>query len=77
MVEKIKKKTEIKILRNNKWQIKDNLVLKEVKMYIPKNESLILEIIYVRVVNNRLYFIFLSSFHFHFIFVSLLFRVRI
>ena len=77
MVEKIKKKTEIKILRNNKWQIKDNLALKEVKMYIPKNESLRLEIICVRVVNNGLYFIFLSSFYFYFIFVSLLFRVRV
>jgi len=33
MVEEIKK-AGVKVLRNNKWQIEDKLVLKEEKMYI-------------------------------------------
>ena len=44
VVERIKK-ARIKVLRNNKWQIEDKLVLKEEKVYVPKNESLRLEII--------------------------------
>ena len=39
------KKTKVKVLRNNKWQIKDKLVLKERKVYILKNKELRLEII--------------------------------
>ena len=39
------KKTRIKILRNNEWQIKNNLVLKERKMYILRDKELRLEII--------------------------------
>ena len=35
----------VRILRENKWQIKENLVLKEKKVYIPKNEHLKVEII--------------------------------
>ena len=41
------KKTEVKILRNNKWQIKYELVLKERKVYIPKDKSLRLKIIWL------------------------------
>ena len=44
VVERIKK-ARIKVLRNNKWQIEDKLVLKEEKVYVPKNKSLRLEII--------------------------------
>ena len=39
------KKIGIKVLRNNKWKIENELVLKKEKIYIPKNESLRLEII--------------------------------
>jgi len=39
------KKTEVKVLRNDKWQIEDKLVLKEGKVYVLKNEELRLEII--------------------------------
>jgi len=46
IVEKIKK-AEIKVLWNNKWQIENKLVLKEEKVYILKNESLRLEIIWL------------------------------
>jgi len=28
------KNTEVKVLRNNKWQMEDNLVLKEEKVYM-------------------------------------------
>ena len=41
MVEEMKK-TEVKVLRDNKWQIEDNLVLKKKKI---KSKSLRLEII--------------------------------
>ncbi len=41
------KKAEVKILRNDKQQIKDNLVLKEGKVYVSKNKSLKLEIIWL------------------------------
>jgi len=39
------KKTEVKVLRNNKWQIEDKLVLKGRKVFVLKNEELRLEII--------------------------------
>ena len=39
------KKAGVKVLRNNKWQIEDKLVLKEEKVYVLKDESLRLEII--------------------------------
>jgi len=38
-VEEIKK-TEVKILRGNKWQIERKLVLKEEKVYVPKDKEL-------------------------------------
>ena len=41
------KKAGVKVLRNEKWQIEDNLVLKEEKVYIPRNEKLRLEIIWL------------------------------
>ena len=41
------KKTRIKVLRNNEWQIENELVLKEGKMYVPKDKSLRLEIIQI------------------------------
>ena len=39
------KKAGVKVLRNDKWQIEKELVLREGKVYIPKNEKLRLEII--------------------------------
>ena len=39
------KRAKVKVLRNNEQQIENNLVLKEEKVYIPKDESLRLEII--------------------------------
>ena len=44
MVEEIKK-VEVKLLREEEWQIKEDLVLKEGKVYMPKNEVLRVEII--------------------------------
>ena len=44
VVKKIKK-AEVKVLRNDKQQIKDELVLKKKKIYVLKNKSLMLEII--------------------------------
>ena len=41
------KKAKVKVLRNDKWQIEYELVLKEGKMYIPKDEELRLEIIWL------------------------------
>jgi len=43
MVEEMKK-VGVKVLRNDEWQIEDKLVLKERKVYIPKDEELRLEI---------------------------------
>ena len=34
------KKAGVKVLRNEKWQIEDNLVLKEKKVYMLRNEKL-------------------------------------
>ena len=44
VVEEIKK-VNIKKLRGNKWKIEGELVLKEGKMYIPRNEELRAEVI--------------------------------
>ena len=41
------KKTKVKVLQGDEWQIDGNLVLKEKKMYIPKDESLRAEIIWL------------------------------
>jgi len=41
------KKTEVKVLKNNEWQIEDKLVSKEGKIYVPKNKELRLEIIMI------------------------------
>ena len=46
VVEEIKK-VEVKMLRDDELQIKNELVLKERKMYVPKNENLKLEIIWL------------------------------
>ena len=37
VVEEIKK-TEVKVLRGDEWQIEENLVLKESKIYVLKDE---------------------------------------
>ena len=39
------KKAGVKTLRDEKWQIEEGLVLKEGKVYVPKNEKLRIEII--------------------------------
>ena len=39
------KKIGVKVLRNDEWQIEDELVLKEKKVYVSKDEELRLEII--------------------------------
>ena len=39
------KKAEVKMLRNEEWQIKEGLVLKEGRVYVPKDEKLRVEII--------------------------------
>ena len=39
------KKAGVKMLRDEEWQIKEGLVLKERKVYIPKDEKLRVEII--------------------------------
>ena len=39
------KKIRVKILREDKWQIERKLVLKEEKVYIPKNIELRVKII--------------------------------
>ena len=41
------KKVEVKVLRNEEWQIENNLVLKEEKIYVPRDEKLRLEIIWL------------------------------
>ena len=41
------KNVEVKVLRNNEQQIKDELLLKEGKIYIPRDEELRLEIIWL------------------------------
>ena len=44
VVKKIKK-AEVKVLRNNEWKVEDDLVLKEVKVYVLKDKELRLEMI--------------------------------
>ena len=39
------KKARVKELRGNEWKIEENLVLKEGKMYMPKDEELSAEVI--------------------------------
>ena len=39
------KKAKVKILKGEEWQIEGDLVLKEEKVYVPKNEELRAEII--------------------------------
>ncbi len=39
------KKVRIKVVRKEEWQLEEDLVLKENKVYIPKNEELRIEII--------------------------------
>ena len=39
------KKAGVKVLRNEKWQIEDDLVLKEKKVYMLRNKKLRMEII--------------------------------
>ena len=41
------KKVGVKILRGEEWQIERNLVLKEGKVYMPKDEVLRIEIIWL------------------------------
>ena len=41
------KKTKVNELQGNEWQIEEKLVLKEKKIYIPKDEELRLEIIWL------------------------------
>ena len=41
------KKAGVKVLRNEEWQIEDDLVLKEGKVYILRDEKLRLEIIWL------------------------------
>ena len=40
-------KAEVRVVRGEEWQIERNLVLKEEKMYIPKDEELRVEIIWL------------------------------
>ena len=39
------KKAGVKMLRNEEWQIEEGLVLKEGRVYVPKDEKLRMEII--------------------------------
>jgi len=39
------KKAGVKVLRNDEWQMKDDLVLKKGKVYVPRDDELRLEII--------------------------------
>ena len=41
------KKAGVKVLRNKEWQIEDNLVLKEGKVYVPRDKKLRMEIIWL------------------------------
>ena len=41
------KRAEVKVLRNEEWQIEDDLVLKKGKVYVPKDDKLRLEIIWL------------------------------
>jgi len=41
------KKAKVKVLRGDEWEIEGKLVLKEEKVYVPKNKELRLEVIRV------------------------------
>jgi len=41
------KKVEVKELRGNKWKLEEDLVLKEGKVYVPKDEELRVEVIWL------------------------------
>ena len=41
------KKAEVKMLRDEEWQIEEGLVLKEGRVYVPKDEKLRVEIIWL------------------------------
>ena len=41
------RKTEVKVLQGDEWQINGDLVLKEGKVYIPKDEKLRMKIIWL------------------------------
>ena len=41
------KKVKVKMLQGDEWQIEGDLVLKKGKVYVPKNESLRTEIIWL------------------------------
>ena len=41
------KKAGVKTLRDEEWQIEEGLVLKERRVYVPKNEKLRVEIIWL------------------------------
>jgi len=41
------KKVGVKVLQGDKWQVKGDLVLKEGKVYVPKNAELRVEIIWL------------------------------
>jgi len=41
------KQVEVKVLQGNKWQVEGELILKEEKIYIPKDEELRVEIIWL------------------------------
>ena len=68
------KKAEVKVLRENKWQINRDLVLREEKFYMLKNEDLRIEIIQLyhncQVAESGLcFFLFSCSFLFSFRFI--------
>ena len=46
VIEKMKK-VEVKVLKGNEWQIKEDLVLKKEKVYMLKDEKLSMEIIWL------------------------------
>ena len=41
------KKAGVKMLRNEEWQVEEELVLKEGRVYVPKDEELRMEIIWL------------------------------
>ena len=46
MIEEMKK-AEVKMLWGEEWQIKEDFMLKKEKIYVPKNEKLRIEIIWL------------------------------
>jgi len=41
------KQVEVKVLQGNKWQVEEELILKEEKVYVSKDEELRVEIIWL------------------------------